>query len=194
VLAAITRHARRTPETILDIGAADGMMIDLLRPAFDDSVYFIAADLSAELLQFVARSRTGVVQSEASALPFASDSMDVVVATAIIEHVANPERMVAEMSRVLRAGGLLVMTTPTPHLEALATRIGLLDDDQHNRTFYAKDLAALLEPAGFGVLEAYGFMFSPVGFPAETVIERVLRAAGLSCLLANQLIVARLNA
>ncbi len=169
-------------------------MIDLLRPALDDSVYFIAADLSAALLQFVTRIRTGVVRSEASALPFASDSMDVVVATAIIEHVADPDRMIAELGRVLRPGGLLVVTTPTPHLEALATRIGLLDDDQHNRTFYAKDLAALLEQAGFKVLDAYGFMFSPVGFPAETTIERGLRAAGLSCLLANQLIVARLRA
>jgi len=52
-------------------------------------------------------------------------------------------------------------------------------------------LRSLLQQAGFEVLRAYKFMMSPWGFPAELVIERLLRAVGLSFMLLNQMAVVR---
>jgi hypothetical protein len=40
-------------------------------------------------------------------------------------------------------------------------------------------------------MDAKKFMFSPVGFPAEKLIERGMRAAKLDLMMANQLVVVR---
>jgi SAM-dependent methyltransferase len=37
---------------------------------------------------------------------------DIVVAKHVVEHLSQPERAVSEMSRVLKAGGLLILATP----------------------------------------------------------------------------------
>lgn len=42
----------------------------------------------------------------------ADDSYDVVVAVEVLEHVAEDEQFVAEVARVLRPGGVFLMTTP----------------------------------------------------------------------------------
>lgn len=46
-------------------------------------------------------------------LSYADDSFDLVVSCEVIEHVGQPERMVWEIARVLRPGGLAIMTFPS---------------------------------------------------------------------------------
>jgi SAM-dependent methyltransferase len=48
----------------------------------------------------------------AYALPFASASFDTVLSTQTLEHVEQPQRAVAEMARVLRPGGHLILSAP----------------------------------------------------------------------------------
>lgn len=45
-------------------------------------------------------------------LPFQDDSLDLVVITQVLEHVLDPPRVVEEISRTLRPGGVVVATTP----------------------------------------------------------------------------------
>ncbi|HLJ22169.1 MAG TPA: methyltransferase domain-containing protein [Stellaceae bacterium] len=45
-------------------------------------------------------------------LPFQDDTLDLVVITQVLEHVLDPQRVVEEISRALRPGGLVVATTP----------------------------------------------------------------------------------
>ena len=45
-------------------------------------------------------------------LPFQDGSIDVVITTAVLEHVLHPEQAVAEMRRVLRVGGLVYSEVP----------------------------------------------------------------------------------
>jgi SAM-dependent methyltransferase len=49
---------------------------------------------------------------DAHALPFPDSSFDAVVAQAVLEHVVDPVRCVAEMHRVLRPHGLVFAETP----------------------------------------------------------------------------------
>ncbi len=56
--------------------------------------------------------RFTIVQADATQLPVASGSMDVVVAVRLILHVRNPEVVFAEVARVLRPGGLFVLEFP----------------------------------------------------------------------------------
>jgi ubiquinone/menaquinone biosynthesis C-methylase UbiE len=45
-------------------------------------------------------------------IPIASNSMDAVLCTQVLEHVADPDVMVKELHRVLRPGGVLYLTAP----------------------------------------------------------------------------------
>ena len=55
--------------------------------------------------------RTQVV-CDGHQLPFAEGSFDAVVAQAVLEHVLDPQRVVAEIHRVLKPGGLVYAETP----------------------------------------------------------------------------------
>ncbi len=50
---------------------------------------------------------------EAGKLPYEDESFDVVLASHVIEHLPNPQEIVAEMGRVLKKGGILLIATPT---------------------------------------------------------------------------------
>lgn len=46
-------------------------------------------------------------------LPFSDESFDVVVSTEVIEHTPNPRRAISELCRVLKPGGILIVTVPS---------------------------------------------------------------------------------
>jgi SAM-dependent methyltransferase len=52
------------------------------------------------------------VVADAMALPFADNSVDAALCECLLEHVPSPERVVAEMLRVLRPGGQLYIAVP----------------------------------------------------------------------------------
>lgn len=70
-------------------------------------------------------------------LPFAPASFDTVLSTQVLEHVADLPQAFAEMVRVLRPGGTLVLTVPFLY--------GLHGEPHDYRRFTEFGLAALLE-------------------------------------------------
>lgn len=74
-------------------------------------------------------------------LPFASRSLDVVIASEVVEHLPYPERVFKELSRVLAPGGLLLVTVPAESYTPA-----------HKHAFNsAEDLCWLIEQAGLAV-------------------------------------------
>ena len=43
---------------------------------------------------------------------FLPEVFDIVIAKHVVEHLKQPEQAIAEMSRILKPGGLLVLATP----------------------------------------------------------------------------------
>jgi ubiquinone/menaquinone biosynthesis C-methylase UbiE len=184
----IQQHATANPR-LLDIGTADGLMLDLVCEAIRPSLA-VGIDLSWDLLNTNTK-RNPILMADAERLPFASDSFDAVIATAIIEHVTHPDLFVKEIQRVLKPNGVCVLTTPVPVFEELASKLGFLKEEDHQETFRLEKLKRVVAGTGFTILEAEKFMMSPVGFPAERSVEKWMKKIGLSPLLLNQLVAAR---
>lgn len=104
---------------VLDVGSAFGFGTNQVSRAQGatwtagietDHGYVLNASRSYRCLPFV--------RGSAQELPFTSGSMDSVTLLDVLEHLAKPERALAEARRVLRIGGQLVLTVP--HQGALA--------------------------------------------------------------------------
>jgi SAM-dependent methyltransferase len=67
-----------------------------------------------------------VVRGEAAALPFSSGSFDAVVACLVFEHIASFDEAIAEVGRVLGAGGRFLLLLNHPLLQAPGS--GWIDD------------------------------------------------------------------
>jgi 2-polyprenyl-6-hydroxyphenyl methylase / 3-demethylubiquinone-9 3-methyltransferase len=71
----------------------------------------IGLDLSPTALPQARDHGVAPLRGDVLRLPFADEVADVVVAGEVLEHVADPSRLVAEACRVLRPGGTLVVDT-----------------------------------------------------------------------------------
>ncbi|KQX18104.1 MULTISPECIES: class I SAM-dependent methyltransferase [unclassified Sphingomonas] len=85
--------------------------------------------------------RTG----DATALPFADDSFDRVVTRYSFHHLREPGRALAEMRRVCRPGGRVVVidATPAPECQAAYDRMETLRDPSHSSALTVEQLRGL---------------------------------------------------
>ena len=99
-------------------------------------------------------------------LPLEREQFDHVTMLAVLEHLAEPEIVLAEAYRILLPGGSLIMTWPSsavdPLLEIL-TRIKLVNDelgfDQHQPRIPVARLKEMLHGIGFVRIENGKFEF-----------------------------------
>jgi len=187
---ALRSYTNGSLKTIVDLGTADGLMLRNLRDRVG-TVRFLGIDYSLDLLK--AQNLPGIwkTRGDVQKVPVLSGTADAVIACAVIEHVPDPDLMMRECARILRPGGLVIITTPAPFMEKISSAIGLLKEAGHHMTLNLKQLKQMAEKAGFEVMEASKFMFSPIGFPAEKTIEKIFGPLGLRLVMANQLLVAR---
>ncbi|MCM3886852.1 class I SAM-dependent methyltransferase [Frankia sp. R82] len=95
--------------TVLDVAGGDGYWAG---QAVRRGARAVCLDLARHKLEFGRRLRghPGLVEGDALALPFADATFDVVMSVCAIEHFDDGPAALAEMSRVLRPGGDLVMS------------------------------------------------------------------------------------
>mgnify|MGYP001594596229 CR=1 FL=1 len=75
---------------------------------------------------------------------------------AVIEHLDHPQKILNEAFRILKEGGKLILTTPTPLakpiLEFLSFKLRLVDKNEilgHKNYFWTKDVKKMLAESGF---------------------------------------------
>ncbi len=169
VLAAVSRYAPAGFGSMLDVGCGTGGNLAALRAAFPEAS-FTGVDASEDALEASRRRGLHVVAGDASALPVADGSADIVSALDVLEHLDDDRAAVREMARVLRPGGLLVVTVP-----AYKWMWGPHDELNHHKRRYVR---SLLEPAvtdaGLEILTSTHF--NTLLFPAavlQRLVERV---------------------
>jgi SAM-dependent methyltransferase len=92
------------PGRVLDLGCGTGHSFHLLAPRET-----VGVDIAADALEGQQRE---TVVADMRALPFDDRSFDSVLAAQSLEHVPDPDRILAEVARVLRPGGTAMLTTP----------------------------------------------------------------------------------
>ncbi len=109
-LAELARFVDGAGKRLLDVGTGKGYLLDEARDLdFDCHAVEISAYAAAAAeRKFPGRVFTGTL--DAARYPEAS--FDVVTITDVLEHVADPHALVAELGRVLKPGGLLLVITP----------------------------------------------------------------------------------
>ncbi len=106
--AALIPPAHSPGRILLDAGCGGG----LLAPHVHGKGYrHIGVDLRPAGLRQASPRGVTAVNGDVTALPLAARSADVVVAGEILEHVTDLPATVAELCRVLRPGGLVVLDT-----------------------------------------------------------------------------------
>src|SRR5262245_8589617 len=100
---------------LLELGCGGGRFLRGIAAARPE-LRLIGIDLSRRALA-AARARTPgaefrLVESPAAALPAADGEFDAVCVFDVLEHVLEPARTLAEVRRVLRAGGLFHLHVP----------------------------------------------------------------------------------
>lgn len=140
-----------TPGTVLDIGAAGGGNTLVLT-----GMGWAACAVEYTLEGAVVAAERGlpVLQADATHLPAADGSVDLVTALDVLEHLEDDTAAVGEIRRVLRPGGHLVVTVPVdPHLwSAHDEAVG------HVRRYTRRGLLGLLTGAGFEIEHARSWM------------------------------------
>jgi ubiquinone/menaquinone biosynthesis C-methylase UbiE len=113
--------AMRGDESVLDVGCGNGRYLEALQTRGHRGLV-CGADLSVGMVR-KARLVSGddpLLVSDARALPFATDSFDIVLAMHMLYHVPDRAVAIAELRRVLRPSGVaLVLTNSERHFREL---------------------------------------------------------------------------
>ena len=95
---------------VLNVGAGQGSFTLLLE---EHGFEVVSTDVTDPALQVLReRVRGEVALADMTALPFADESFDAVVAGEVIEHIEDDRLAVREAARVLRSEGVLVLSVP----------------------------------------------------------------------------------
>jgi ubiquinone/menaquinone biosynthesis C-methylase UbiE len=151
---------------LLDVAAGSGIAASALA---DQGWKVSAVDISDELVEQI-RSRVPIEalthDLAAGPLPFDDGSFDAVFAGEILEHLVDTGGFLAELCRVMRPGGIAVLTTP--NLASLENRMRLavgrypiwveyeLGGQGHVRAYTLPALRAQLRRHGFRVERELG--------------------------------------
>lgn len=111
--AAVDRINRQGGQRVLEVGVGTGLSLPQYRP--DNRI--VGIDLSTDMLE-IARQRAtelhltnvdALLEMDAGQLAFADNSFDVVVAMYVMTVVPHPQETLAELERVCRPGGQILI-------------------------------------------------------------------------------------
>lgn len=151
------------PTAILDAGCGTGrMLLDLSRFGEVSGI-----DESPEGVAYAhARGFLGVYQALITAIPFPDASFEAVTCLDVLEHTADDRAAIKELGRVLRPGGILLITVPAFRFLWSGHDVAL----SHMRRYRAGEIRRLVESAGLDVLKLS--YFNTILFPGVVVTRR----------------------
>jgi 2-polyprenyl-3-methyl-5-hydroxy-6-metoxy-1,4-benzoquinol methylase len=206
------------PATALEVGPGSGIYLPVLCELFSEvsgvDIEPVYLDHSRPMLEKYPHLSLKVDDMTDSKLP--AHSFDLILCTEVIEHIPDSKRALGEMHRLLKPGGVLILSTPQRYspLE-LAAKVAFLPgvihlvrliygeailDSEHINLMTETEVTEQLHHAGFTIEERYKTgMYLPLvaefsrdtGLKLEQYLERKLRGGSFDWLLWTQYFVAK---
>lgn len=100
-------------DAILDIGGGTGILHPLLQKAAGDKSRIVTIDIAEEMLKLARKNghkgNINYIHADVATIPLASERFDIVVCYSCFPHFSDKPKALAEIARVLRKGGRLVI-------------------------------------------------------------------------------------
>jgi ubiquinone/menaquinone biosynthesis C-methylase UbiE len=143
-------------ERVLDVGTGTGAVALALAPLVREVIGLDDSEERLALARDGAPDNATFVAGDASSLPFELGAFDLVTCARTLHHVRRPEVVIAELVRVTRLGGRLLVVdqlAPVEPLEAAELdRFERARDPTHTRLLPDGDLRAMFEMNGLVTL------------------------------------------
>lgn len=155
---------------ILDIGCADGtftkIILDKARPKKIIGIDIVNSSIDYSRNKFAKNKSLKFLVADANDLPFGNNRFDAVFCLEALEHIFDPKRVLAEIKRVLKSGGYIVILVPTDSLLFTVAWWMVLNTwgrhwrETHVQSFNRKnDLSKVIKKAGFEIETDKKFLF-----------------------------------
>lgn len=150
-------------EHVLDVGSGPGLLVADMARTVGPSGLVTGLDINTSMMRVAQRrcepisSHVALVQGDATALPFPDEAFDVAVSTQVYEYIDDVAQALAEVYRILRPGG----------------RILIIDTDWDSIVWNAKDTALMQR-----ILDAWVERFADAHLPGS--LSRLLADSGFS--------------
>src|SRR5271169_4443398 len=142
----------------LDVGAGPGSITASLARAAGPDGLALGVDISEPMLARAVRAeagpQVGFLRADAQRLPLRDQTVDAVVSIAVLQLVPDPAAALAEMARVLRAGGRLAVMVPTA---GRAARFWRMLPNIGAHLFGEDEIGDILEDHGFTSVRTNNF-------------------------------------
>lgn len=180
-------HLNLSPSArVLDVGTSTGTNLRLLRELGFSHV--TGVDASPAAVAACEQKGLGtVLLGDVCQLPLPDGSVDLVLATDILEHVDDDAVALREIARVLAPGGRVLLTVP-----AFPSLWGLQDEvSHHKRRYRIEALTDRVRDAGLTIDTSYYFNF--LLFPSIWLARQVIRGLGIQLQSENEVNTPLLN-
>ena len=155
------KHKTTGKESLLfDLGCGTGLNLS----SFGSEFKTIGSDISLQALGFCReRNLKGLFSCEAEAIALKNESVNLVTALDVLEHIREDVKALKDINRILKPGGKLITIVPaysflwSEHDEAL----------HHYRRYVAREMRAKLTACGFEIERSTYFiagLFFPILF------------------------------
>jgi len=181
-------------KALLDAGSGTGWFS---LKATERGASVTSLDIGPKLLEQVAKKcETRRVVGDICKTDFEDGAFEFIVSSEVIEHVPDPRKAIAELSRILKPGGALVLSTPNKlwHFAiALANKLGARPYEGYENWVGYADLRNWMDEEGLIIESQIGFhlfpFVHPVFYPILDFMDRFGKSLGP--LMLNQAIRAR---
>lgn len=171
----VEKHSQKR-QVLVEVGPGSGLFLEELTKTnlFE---FVVGVEPTPELAQTLRDKGLNVVQKPIEAVLEAElvgnkQSVDVIVSFEVIEHLFAPAEFIDKCAKLLKPGGLLLLTCPNSQGFDIAT-LGPLSsavDTEHLNLFNPQSLGKLIEKHGFKIVQTQ----TPGRLDAEMVRNKIL--------------------